>query len=160
MSLKTSGIKELRLKLARLANVPVVANEELGRLALEMRNRAREMAPVDVGNLEKSIKYAYRGTQGAGGRFVKGGGSYEVFIDGSMPVPERDGKTVGDYAWEMHEHLAPFGAYKLGPKSLQKDDGRGIVGGKFLERAGEEMRAKIRAELATVITRYINSLDK
>lgn len=161
MSFETSGIEQLRIKLQRLAGVSTVANEELKKCATEVRDLARKMAPLDKGNLEKAIKIRYEGTQGAGGRFVKGGGTYSIFIDGTMPVEGREGKTVGDYAWEQHEHLEPYGPWKLGPKSEQKqrENPSILVGGKFLERAIEELRAKINKRLAKVVYQYVTALD-
>lgn len=162
MSIETTGVGTLKAQLLRLGGVPAVVNEELKKCAEELAVLARKMAPVDKTNLEKSIKVRYEGTQGAGGRFVKGGGSYAVFVDMKMSIPGRDGKVIGDYAWEMHEHLHPFGHYNLGDKSLQKQmaNPNVMVGGKFLERATEELRDKIQQRLARVVFKYVQAMDK
>jgi len=162
MSLDTSGIDQLRLQLKRLAGVSLVANAELRKCADEMKELAIKMAPVDEGNLEKAIKVRYVGEQGAGGRFAKGGGAYEVYIDNSLFVPGRkNGETVGMYAWEMHEHLTPYGDYNLGKKSQDKQasDGSVIVGGKFIERAGEAYRQLIPLRIGKVVFKYVEALD-
>lgn len=163
MSFETQGIEQLRLELLKLAEVPNVATEELKNCAVEVRDLARKMAPVDEGNLEKAIKIRNQGAErNSKGQFFKGGQrKYVIYIDNSMPVPERDGKVVGDYAWLMHEHLTPFGPFKLGDKSREKQasDPKVMVGGKFLERAGEELRDHINSRLARVVFKYIEAID-
>jgi hypothetical protein len=101
---------------------------------------ARDYAPVDQGNLESAIKVREERT-GYNRRY-----EVDVYIDPDVPAPELDakgnivkgteGKTVGDYAMEMHE-----GDYNLGIGSRQKADALGVkVGPKFLERAVDERR--------------------
>lgn len=158
----TEGIAQLRLKLQRLKGVEIVANAELKIGAMEMADLARKMAPVDKGNLEKAIKVRYEGSRGASGRFEAGGGMYTVYVDNNVPIEGREGKTVGDYAWEMHEYLTPYGNLRLGPLSQEKQDANPevMVGGKFMERAGEEMRLKINTKIAHVVFTYIEAMDK
>jgi hypothetical protein len=110
--------------------------------AEKVAQKAREFAPVDEGNLEQAIKVREAG----GGRNELGQferKSVEVYVDAQMPVPERPGKTVGDYAYEMHEHLTPAGPLQLGPKSEAKNAGSGQVGGKYMERAADAVAAEI-----------------
>jgi hypothetical protein len=115
MSLNVNGLDELKLRLQRLKGVPLAANAELKILAEETAALARRMAPVDKEKLEEAIKVRFEGTErNALGRFVTGGGAYTVFVDNSVPVEGRKDKTVGDYAWEMHEHLTPAGPMSLG----------------------------------------------
>jgi len=64
-----------------------------------------------------------------------------------MPIPGRPGKTVGDYAYEMHEHLTPVGPLQLGPLSSAKASGA-TVGGGFLTRAMEQEAQGLIQELA------------
>lgn len=119
--------------------------------AAAIRDLARKMAPVDEANLEKAIKVRPE-TPGRArndqGQFVRQ--EIEVYIDMSMPVPGRPGKTVGDYAYEMHEHLTPVGPLNLGPKSREKQGASDVeVGGAFLTRAMIELSDNLMKELAT-----------
>lgn len=161
MSFDTEGIAQLKLKLLRLEGVPLIANAELKVCANDLAALSRRMAPIDDGNLEKAIKVRYEGTHIPGLGFVKGGGSYVVYVDNNMPVDGRGGKTVGDYAWEMHEHLTPAGEMKLGDKSRLKQDGNPNiqVGGWFLTRSAEQMRDAVHARLATVVLKYTEVVD-
>lgn len=108
----------------------------------KLKALAIRMAPVDEGNLEKAIKMRPdedgRERDGAG-RFVRT--EVEVFIDMDMSVPDRPGRTVGDYAYEIHEHLTPMGPMNLGDKSNIKQLGSADVevGGGFLVRAADKI---------------------
>ena len=109
---------------------------------------AKQFAPVDEGNLEDAIRVEeIGGGRNALGQFERW--SIRVSVDENHPAAHynKDGsvtagtsmKIVGDYLWIMHECLLPFGSgfgdLHLGPKSQDKDAGRGVVGGKFMERA-------------------------
>lgn len=141
MSIKVYGVEELMASIEqggeRAARGVV---EEMRKIALEIRDKAREYAPIDKGDLEKSIKV--RDTGGGRdyfGRFSRK--SVEVFVDQEMPSSDGSRHTVADYAYEMHEYLTPYGALQLGPKSRAKQAfTNGVVGGGFLERAVEEMQ--------------------
>lgn len=119
--------------------------------AEKIAEKARENAPVDHGDLEKAIKV--RETGGGRndlGQFARKG--VEVYVDGTLPAHdskgrERPGKTVADYMWEMHEHLTPAGPLQLGPKSQEKDGGSGKVGGKYLERAADDVEKEMLGSL-------------
>lgn len=117
--------------------------------AKKIQELAIKMAPLDEANLEKAIKVSPetpgRARDEATGQFVRQ--EIEVYIDMEMPVPGRPGKTVGDYAYEMHEHLTPMGPLQLGPRSLEKSSGA-QVGGGFLTRAMEQEAEGIIQELA------------
>lgn len=123
--------------------------------AIKLRDLARKFAPEDRGNLEKAINVFPAELEGAirdeRGRFARQ--EIEVVIDMDMPIEERPGKTVGDYAYEMHEHMEPYGNfYNLGPKSLAKQDREGVVvGGGFLERAAEEIEAQMDDVLLDIL---------
>lgn len=94
----------------------------------KMRNKARDYAPVDEGNLEDAITLEHDRSGIHGRRQVF------VFVDESHPVENREGHTVGEYAMRMHE-----GDYNLGDKSLAKQAALGVtVGPKYLERAAED----------------------
>ena len=116
--------------------------------AHQIQALAVRMAPVDEANLEAAIKVrpeiAGRQRDEETGRFVRQ--EIEVFIDMDMPIPKRPGKTVGDYAYEMHEHLTPMGPKQLGEKSQQKAAANGgvQVGGGFLTRAVEQVAGELQ----------------
>jgi len=117
--------------------------------AQKLAEKARDYAPVDEGNLENAIKVDDAG----GGRNELGQFSRKsvaVYIDMNMPAA-RDGKTVGDYAYDMHEHLEPVGPKKRGPLSEEKDGGRNVVGGGFLTRAMNDSERDILIGIAAEI---------
>lgn len=105
--------------------------------ALAIRDLARKFAPLDHGNLEDAIDVEEEGGgRNEMGRFTRK--SYRVFVDMSHAAPR--GKTVGDYAYLMHEHLAPYGPYNLGPLSQAKQLGQSeLVGGLYMERAIDQV---------------------
>lgn len=118
------------------------AAREMVAAGRRIRDLARKMAPVDIGNLEDAIQMTPDSEgppRDARGRFVRV--EVEVYVETSKPVPERPGKTVGDYAYEIHEHQTPMGPIPLGPHSQAKQaSNSGItVGGGFLERAADEV---------------------
>jgi hypothetical protein len=93
-----------------------------------MREKAKDYAPVDEGNLEQAITME---TDRSG---INGRTNVFVFVDENYPVDDRSGHTVGEYAMRMHE-----GIYKLGQKSLAKQGTLGVtVGPKYLERAADD----------------------
>jgi len=121
--------------------------------ALKVRDLARKFAPVDEGNLEKAIKVRPEQlgpVRDELGRFMRQ--EIEVYVDAEMEVPERPGKTVGDYAYEIHEHLYPYGPWNLGPKSQDKQAGQSeMVGGGYLERAAEQIEFHIDNVLLDIL---------
>mgnify|MGYP001037944824 CR=1 FL=1 len=141
MGLKVTGISETKARIENDAERSSrAALREVERGAKKIVERARRQAPVDEGNLENAIKILGhdRGGLNRRKRIVVG-------VDGSMPVPERPGKTVGDYAGLMHENLQPYGIFELGEKSRdkQRNNPDVIVGGKFLERAAQDLQQEI-----------------
>lgn len=113
--------------------------------AEELQELARKMAPREFGNLEEAIQINGDGKQvrDEAGRFGKI--QVEVFIDDTLPVPERPGHTVGDYVYAIHENLTPRGAWQLGEESQNKQAANPsvVVGGGFMDRAADEIDAKI-----------------
>jgi hypothetical protein len=117
--------------------------------AKEIQELAIKMAPIDKGNLEEAIKIDEGGSgrDAATGRFTRK--EVSVYVDMSMPVPDRPGKTVGDYAYEMHEHLTPVGPLQLGERSQEKQEGSSVVvGGGFMERALDALKERIVNQVA------------
>ncbi|MCL2874775.1 MAG: HK97 gp10 family phage protein [Betaproteobacteria bacterium] len=158
MTLEIDGIERLKLQLSRLQDVPDMVNQELERCAKEVAKKARNMAPYEYKDLIDAIQVARRGAQGANGRFMKGVSNYEVYINEKHPVrdPSHKGvRTVGEYAWIVHTHMGwgstlgtlpggrpfmPNAERSSGPNGEER-------GGRFLERALEEMRNEINARL-------------
>ena len=142
-----------------LINVDTTAKKRvraaLVRRALAIRDLARKMAPRDEGFLEKAIEIRGESTERArdsGGRFTYK--PIEVYIDMDVPIEGRDGKTVGNYAYFVHEHLHPVpGGWKLGDESERKQaENPGIqVGGLFLERAAEAQEKDLDAALLDIV---------
>lgn len=112
---------------------------------------AREYAPVDHGNLEEAIKVRETGGgRNELGQFARK--SVEVYVDTSMPVPERPDKTVGDYAYEVHEHMEPTGGpMKRGEQSEAKDGGRNVVGGGYMSRAANDAEKHVVEAIAAAV---------
>ena len=116
--------------------------------AIDIRDLARKMAPVDEANLEGAIKSDDKDAGGINGRK-----RIEVFVDVDMPVPGRPGKVVGDYSDIMHEDVT----YKLGKKSKAKQAANpGIkVGAKYLERAADELSPAIMLAVQNAVSKIL-----
>lgn len=151
MSITVSGIINTQVMLAELgvtARRRVTA--KLHQKALQIQNLAKQMAPIDDGNLEKAIKVFPESTpatrvRNALGQFAR----VDIYVYVDMDMPADEGKKVGDYAYIMHEHLTPFGAYNLGPKSAAKQAGQSVmVGGKYLERAYAQLAEETLSEVS------------
>lgn len=124
------------------------AREALQEGAENIKKRAIEYAYVDIGNLEKAIKTATMKDS----EFIRRN-MYVVYVDEDMDAstPDNPGKTVGDYAFDLHE-----GNFRLGPKSREKRDATGKrVGPKFLERAYQDFDEEIRAKAESKVTQGI-----
>lgn len=121
----------------------------------QLRKTAIMMAPRDEGNLEEAIKMRPEpGSQRErddSGRFMRT--EVEVYIDMEAPVPERPGKVVGDYAYEVHEHVTPMGQKNLGEKSIEKqlNTPQVEVGGGFMVRAADKIEEGIDDLLALAL---------
>lgn len=156
MGITVKGTEELKILLEQAgATAARGVIEQMRKEARSIRDLARQMAPSDYGNLEAAITVKDEGGgRGTGGRFLRK--SIAVMIKMDMPVPERPGKVVGDYAWTMHEHLTPYGPYQLGEKSIDKQAGQQVmVGGKFLERAADQVSKDMIARMCNVLRTYI-----
>jgi hypothetical protein len=118
-----------------------------------MADLAAAYAPHDEGYLEKAIKSedAGGGRDGSG-RFLRR--EVIVYVDPDMPG-SGGARTVGDYAYLMHEGLAPYGdgTYNRGPGSVAKAATTGQpVGGKFLQRAVEKISTRLTERLARMLS--------
>lgn len=159
MPVRVAGIMETEIMLAQVSETTKRrAVKKLHEKAVEIANLARKYAPIDEGNLEKAIK-VFPETIGErarneAGQFVRQ--EIFVYVDLDMPVPERPGETVGKYAYTMHEHLTPFGPLNLGERSAEKQSGqREMVGGKYLERAMNEIGDSVLGEVTlSVMNRF------
>lgn len=120
--------------------------------ANKMADLAREYAPHDEGRLEEAIKVEEIRGESTKGRFARK--ELVVYVDGDMQGSGN--MKVGEYAYLMHEGLGPYGdyTYNLGKGSAEKDGGRGIVGGKFLERAAEERKPSLIKRLDAMFRRF------
>lgn len=127
----------------------------------EMADLARKMAPIDHGDLEKAIRTrSIGGGRNARGQFTRK--EVVIEVDGDQPAGEK-GKTVGDYAYLIHEHMAPFGTrYKLGKRSQAKQNGQPnvIVGGGYLERAVAEKEKGLVNRIVRAVSNGLDGLDE
>lgn len=166
MGVQVEGIDLLMFRLRRGgAKAQKGLSQAMLQEAMDIRDLARQMAPVDEGDLERAIKVRQPpGTRqrDALGRFVSA--SFIIEVDGDEPAgTNREGKvtTVGDYAYVMHEHLAPFGTYNLGKRSRAKQAANPgvMVGGKYLERAVAEIEQGLVNRLIEAVSDEIDDLD-
>lgn len=174
MALKKTGMELAKIRLQRTIGVglPNTMDSQVHAAAKEMQQRARDMAPIDYGDLKDAIRIKRHGQQGTGGRFVKGLGIYVVWIDRSRPVRdpeklEQGFTTVGDYAWRVHEHMGwgnRPGAIKPSQKSIDAGRRAGVeAGGKFMDRAFLDVAIDdggILARLVEANRNYLRRLDK
>lgn len=175
MSLDIEGIEGLKLLLKRFTDIPNAAAAEMGILAEDTKNLARNMAPEEFGDLKDAIKMRLRD---GFGRFARGinAVTYEIYVDTSHAVSdERQVKTgdttVGDYAWAVHEYMG----YGNTPGAPMKKSGKPFMpsaksvaeglkfgvdaGGRFMERSGEEMREKIDVKLGALVFKDVAAMD-
>ena len=124
-------------------------SDRMRKIAVRIRDLARQYAPVKTGLLERNIEY---GTYKEKGRNV-----YTVFID--LDAARESGVGVlGDYANVMEKTLRPFGnqgrPLYLGIGSLLKAASTGKrVGGRFLSRAVTEGSKNILGECVAEVLR-------
>jgi hypothetical protein len=173
MALKTDGIEQMKMRLTRLAKAPVIADAELKRCAEDVAQKARDMAPIDYGDLKRAIQVGRRGSdvRDSRGRFVSGYSTYEVFINNNTPVRDpsklsRDVTRVGDYVWWVHEHMGwasmPNPHFMPSDLSVQTGLAAGVeAGGMFMIRALYDMEDSVHERLASVVDTYVKTgLDK
>jgi len=152
MGVHLEGVDELMTILRQTgAKAQRGVYEQMKKEAREIQRLARLYAPIDHGNLEDAISVEeIDAERGEGGRF--GRKSVAVFVDTTQEGYK--GEPIGQYAYIMHEYLAPYGRFKLGPLSRQKNSGNGKVGGKYLERAINDVSAEMMKRLVDVARSY------
>lgn len=170
MGFKSQGADKLKLRLQRIgAGLPNAVDNELRNIAYEIQQKAKDMAPIDYGDLRSAIRVRRYGMQGEGGRFVKGRSVYDVLLDMNQPVRDPDkleeGYTrVGDYAWEVHEHMGWGNKRRVlmpSKKSVAAGLAAGVeAGGKFMERALLDVATKDDGILVRLIKANRNCLQK
>jgi hypothetical protein len=136
MGVKVKGIAELAYKLENMMETSIRgASDILEAGADDIQKLAREMAPVDEGNLEQAIMVEKK-RDGINRR-----NTFEVYVDDSLQANGE--KTIGDYALIMHEGRGSIW-HDLGKKSQLKNASVSArVGEKYLERAADEYRDSI-----------------
>ena len=152
MSFQTVGISDLRIRINALNGSIDVATEEMRQLAFDIREKARDMAPIDYGDLKKSLKIRNvmgrdeKSRNDKGQAFTGSRRQFIIYVDNDRPLihPTKKATTVGDYAWEVHEYMGwgnnvmPF---MPSDHSVEVGWTHGVeAGGKFLERAVEFYR--------------------
>lgn len=164
MALRLRQVREVKLKLERLKKLPNVLDQELGEIAQEVQQTARNMAPIQYGGLKQAIQVrrtaaTQKGVKG----FVKGKSSFQIYINPMTPAPGHKEGVVGGYAWLVHEHMGWAGVPNVimpSPASVQAGLAKGeIAGGKFLDRAMQKHRGKIRGKLTRTTRKFINHQD-
>jgi hypothetical protein len=119
-------------------SIPKMASEALEEGGNAVAQRSRELAPVDLGNLEAAHTVD---TKHKGHKVI-----VTISVGGHV-----DGIDVDDYVAEMHE-----GSYELGPRSQAKDNATGQpVGSKFLERAVDENKDDIEATVREAVLKAV-----
>jgi hypothetical protein len=152
MGIRLEGVDELMTILQQTGEkAQRGVYQQMKKEALEIQRLARLYAPIDHGNLEDAISVEeMEGERDSRGRM--GRKSVVVFVD--MSQEGYEGEPIGQYAYIMHEYLAPYGKFKLGPLSQLKNKGNGKVGGKFLERAINDVSQEMMKRLVDVARTY------
>lgn len=163
-NLRARQVRELTLKLERLKKLPQVLDEKMAEMAQDVRQTARDMAPVDYGGLKQAIQIKRTAATRKGHKgFIKGKSTFYVYINPMTPAVGRAENFVGEYAWMVHEHMgygSVPGAIMPSEKSIAAGAAKGeVAGGKFLDRAMLRHRGKISAKLTKESTKFISNLD-
>lgn len=144
MGLKIKGLDNIGFMLKNLHKKTTrSALVEMKNGAADIMELAKKQAPFEEGNLEEAIKQI-EDLSGVNGRK-----RISVYVDEAETISGRPGKTVGDYAAQMHE-----GSYRLGRGSEDKSAANGErVGSKFLERAADDLGPDIKKRVRAAIGR-------
>lgn len=115
----------------------------------EIRDLAREYAPIDEGDLEMAII-----TQPRKGENL-------VYVGLDPRRLDEHGRSVAAYGTLMHEFQGIGGKggahFGLGPRSQRKDAGRGVVGGQFISRAVKERLKHVFSNALIAVKRVTRS---
>lgn len=143
MGLEITGVKSTLVNLRRTEQRTTKRLLRLMRDSAEdIRDLAREYAPVDEGNLEEAIEVA-EGTE----RFL--GRTRNVELVGVNPDKLGEGYQRYKYRYDIAMHE---GSYNLGPLSQAKAAANGKqVGPKYLTRAWKELEPNIKADAEAIV---------
>jgi HK97 gp10 family phage protein len=141
--MKVYGCEELAGLMKELAGrVPKQGRKILERGAEKIVKEAQLNAPVDKHNLEDAI-HMEKGYEGRGRLKV------DIVVGGEVR-----GVDVDRYAMLIHENYEGMNPGKGTIKKREANPGR-YVGGKFLERAVDDMMPKIQKQMAEAIIREL-----
>lgn len=174
MSFSFEGLEQVKLRLMRVGDaVTSVANEQMQAMANELRQKARDMAPIDYGDLKSAIQlraHAAAGVKATGGRFTSLR-DWTIFVNNEYPARDKDkpeNTVVGDYAWLVHQYMGygsvqgflPGTGHSFNPSEESVAAGRAAgveAGGLFMERATEALRDDFQKRLAAIVRKVIVS---
>lgn len=151
------GFEGMKIMLEKLQGIPEIADRELKQIANEIQKTARNMSPIEYGDLKAAIVVRRRGGgRNAKGQFVKGQSSYEISINNNHP--SKTSGTVGAYVWKVHEYMGWGGHHNVlmpSKRSVTAGASRGEeAGGKFMDRAFARYQPLVRNRLSRVIEKY------
>lgn len=168
MGFDASEFNQVKLRLMRLTNVFDASNPQIDAMlkgmAVQVQETARNMAPIEYGDLRSAIQIRRLGVQGAGGRFMKGMNSYEVYINNNHAVSDEKAKhisSVGEYAWYVHEHMEVGrggSGFRPSVDSMEASAAAGeIAGGRFLDRALERHADFMHTSFSRLISKTLEA---
>lgn len=143
MGLEILGVRDTLVKLRRTEKrTSKRLLRHMRNSAEDIRDLAREYAPVDEGNLEEAIEVGET-QEGFLGR------NRNVELIGVNPAKLGEGYTKYKYRYDIAMHE---GSYNLGPLSQAKAASSGKqVGPKYLTRAWKDLEPDIRAEAEKIV---------
>lgn len=115
----------------------------LRRAAIDIRDLARDNAPVDLGNLENAIE-----------DIASREGNREVRYVGVNPDKLGDGYQVNGFRYDIAMHIGIVNGepYELGPRSRAKQNTGKDVGPFYLERAAKSLTPGIQADINRILS--------
>jgi len=144
IEMKVTGVNKTILSLRHIGDRVVdKARKTMHRAAKRIQKRAEEYAPVDEGDLQRSIYIE--------STYVGNNRRLQINLQ-IRPADAAADPRLGIYSVIMHE-----GEYQLGPKSAAKDAGRGVVGPRFLTRAANWEEEKLNAAMTAAIKEELGS---
>lgn len=156
------GFRALKIMLEKIKGVPDIADRELKLIAVEIQKTARNMAPIEFGDLKKSIVIRRRGgsVRNAKGQFVAGQSTYEISINNNQ-ISSSSG-VVGTYVWKVHEHMG-WGGHKEDLMPSKESVAAGHMhgeeaGGKFMDRSFARYEPLVKNRLSKVVEKYYDQI--